>query len=128
MRILYVEDNEDNVYLLRRRLTREPVELLVAANGIDGVRRAIEEMPDVILMDLDLPDIDGCEATARIRSAEVTRTIPIIALSAGDTDEDRARSLAAGCNDYDTKPIDLARLRAKIEAVVGPDPNSERRT
>ena len=126
MKILYVEDNEDNVYLLRRRLAREPVTLLVAANGIEGVRMAVEERPDVILMDIDLPDIDGWEATARIRSAAATRAIPIIALSAGATDADRARSLAAGCNDYDTKPIDLARLKAKIDAVVGSAPSSGR--
>ena len=125
MKILYVEDNEDNVYLLQRRLARDPISLLVAANGMEGVRVAIEELPDLILMDLDLPDIDGWEATVRIRSAAATRSIPIIALSAGATDEDRARSLAAGCDDYDTKPIDLGRLRAKIDALVRRDPVPE---
>ena len=119
MKILYVEDNADNVYLLQRRLARDPISLLVAASGMEGVRMAIAERPDLILMDLDLPDIDGWEATARIRSSAATRGIPIIALSAGASGEDRARSLAAGCDDYDTKPIDLGRLRAKIDALVG---------
>ena len=118
MKILYVEDNDDNVYLMRRRLGREPITLLVAASGEEGVRVAVEARPDLILMDLDLPDIHGWEATARLRSMPETRTIPIIALSAGATDEDRARSLAAGCDDYDTKPIDLPRLRAKIDALI----------
>jgi two-component system, cell cycle response regulator DivK len=120
VKILYIEDNEDNVYLLRRRLARDPVVLVVATCGEEGVRAAVEARPDLILMDLDLPDIDGWEATARLRSMPQTRAIPIIALSAGATDEDRVKSLAAGCDDYDTKPIDLARLRAKIDALVAP--------
>jgi two-component system, cell cycle response regulator DivK len=118
MKILYVEDNEDNVYLLRRRLARDPITLLVAMSGEEGIRLAVEERPDLILMDLDLPDIDGWQATRRLRGMLETRHIPIIALSAGATDDDRARSIAAGCNDYDTKPFDLPSLRAKIDALT----------
>jgi CheY-like chemotaxis protein len=117
VKVLYVEDNEDNVYLLKRRLGKE-VTLLIAMNGEDGVQIAAAEQPDVVLMDLDLPDIDGFEATRRICTNAGTRTIPIIALSAGDNDQDRMRALAAGCADYDTKPIDLPRLRSKIEAAI----------
>ncbi len=120
MKILYVEDNEDNVYLLRRRLAREPVTLVTAASGEEGVQLAVRECPDVILMDLDLPDIDGFEATRRLRQSKATRAVPVIALSAGASEEDRKRALEAGCDDYDTKPIDLARLRAKIDALVKP--------
>jgi two-component system, cell cycle response regulator DivK len=118
MKILYVEDNEDNVYLLRRRLAREPITLLTAASGNEGIRLAMSERPDLILMDLDLPDIDGFEATRQLRSSAATRAIPIIALSAGATEQDSRRALEAGCNDYDTKPLDLGRLRAKIDALL----------
>ena len=120
MKILYVEDNEDNIYLLRRRLAREPFTLITATTGHEGVRLAISERPDLILMDLDLPDIDGFEATRRLRQREETRATPVIALSAGAQEEDRRRALAVGCDDYDSKPIDLARLRAKIDALLGP--------
>lgn len=118
MKILYVEDNEDNVYLLQRRLARDPITLLVAMNGEEGIRVAVAERPDLILMDLDLPDIDGWQATRRLRGMPETRNIPIIALSAGATDDDRSKSIAAGCDDYDTKPFDLARLRQKIHALA----------
>ena len=120
MKILYVEDNEDNAYLLKRRLARDHTTLVVATTGEEGIRLAVSERPDVILMDLDLPDVDGWEAARRLRSLPETRAIPIIALSAGDTEADRQKSLVAGCDDYDTKPIDFARLRSKIEAVVAP--------
>lgn len=120
MKILYVEDNEDNVYLLKRRLGRDPITIVVAMTGAEGIRLAAIEKPDVILMDLDLPDIDGWEATRRLRASPETKSIPVIALSAGDMAADREGALAAGCNDYDTKPIDFARLRAKIDAVMTP--------
>lgn len=117
MKLLYVEDNEDNVYMLKRRLSRE-AQMLIAMTGLEGVRMAVSEQPDVILMDLELPDIDGFETVRRIRAIAETCAIPIIALSAGDNDEDRIRALAVGCADYDTKPIDLSRLRAKIAAAI----------
>lgn len=118
MKILYVEDNEDNVYVLKRRLAREPISLVIATTGEEGVQLAITEMPDLILMDLDLPGIDGLEATRRLRAHSETSKIPIIALSAADNTEVRHDALAAGCDDCDLKPIDLAALRAKIDAIL----------
>lgn len=117
MKILYVEDNEDNIYLMQRRLGRQET-LLIANCGEEGVRMAIAEHPDIVLMDLDLPDIDGFEAVRRMKAIETMQGIPIIALSAGDNEEDRMRAIGAGCADYDVKPIDLVRLRAKIDAAL----------
>lgn len=117
-RILYVEDNDDNIYVVTHRLGRAGYTVLVARDGEQGVSMARAEQPDLILMDLRLPDIDGWKATQRIKADESTRHIPILALSAHAMTGDRARALAAGCDDYDTKPIDLARLRGKIEALL----------
>jgi two-component system cell cycle response regulator DivK len=117
-RILYVEDNDDNVYVITNRLGRSGFTVLVARDGEQGVAMARAEQPDLILMDLRLPVIDGWEATQRIKADEATRHIPILALSAHAMTGDRARALAAGCDDYDTKPIDLPRLRAKIDALL----------
>ncbi|MCG6876058.1 MAG: response regulator [Betaproteobacteria bacterium] len=118
-RILYVEDNEDNVYMLKMRLELEDeFDVLVAGNGADGVARAGAERPDLILMDLNLPVIDGWEATRRIKADAQTREIPIIALTAHAMAGDREKALAAGCNDFDTKPIDLERLLGKIRTVL----------
>ena len=118
-RILYVEDNEDNVYMLQMRLELEDgFEVLVAGNGADGVALAAAERPDLILMDLNLPVVDGWEATRRIKADAQTRDIPIIALTAHAMAGDREKALAAGCNDFDTKPIDLERLLGKIRAVL----------
>jgi len=118
-RILYVEDNEDNVFMLKMRLELEDgFEVLVAGDGAAGVAAAAAERPDLILMDLNLPVIDGWEATRRIKSDEQTRAIPIIALTAHAMAGDREKALAAGCDDFDTKPIDLDRLLAKIRAVL----------
>jgi CheY-like chemotaxis protein len=118
MRILYVEDNDDNIYVIANRLGRAGFTVLVARDGEQGVAMARADQPDLILMDLRLPVIDGWEATKRIKADEATRRIPILALSAHAMTGDRARALAAGCDDYDTKPIDLVRLRAKIDALL----------
>jgi two-component system cell cycle response regulator DivK len=117
-RILYVEDNEDNVYMLRRRLERKGIEVIVAKDGAEGIETAEREHPDLILMDLSLPVIDGWEAARRLKEVSATRAIPIIALSAHAMAGDRERALAAGCDDYDTKPVDLKSLLAKIEALL----------
>jgi two-component system cell cycle response regulator DivK len=116
VKILYVEDNDDNVYVIRNRLTRAGFAVLVAVDGEQGVAMAQTERPDLILMDLGLPVLDGWEATRRLKAAPDTKDIPIIALSAHAMTGDRENALAAGCDDYDTKPIDFSRLRAKIEA------------
>jgi CheY-like chemotaxis protein len=114
--ILYVEDNEDNVYMLARRLRRYGFEVIVAMDGARGVEAARRERPDLVLMDLGLPVLDGWEATRRLKEAPETRSIPVIALSAHAMAGERERALAAGCDDYDTKPVDLDRLLAKIRA------------
>ncbi len=110
-RILYIEDNDDNVYMLQMRFELlEGFEFLVAADGAIGVEKAMAELPDVILMDLDLPVIDGWEATRRIKSDAATQHIPIIALTAHAMSGSREKALAAGCDEFDTKPIDFDRL------------------
>ena len=118
VRILYVEDNDDNVYLLTRRLGRKGYDVVVAGDGEKGIEMARADSPSLILMDLSLPVLDGWEAARRIKAAPETRHIPIIALSAHAMEGDRESAIAAGCDDYDTKPIDLARLLAKIEALL----------
>lgn len=118
-RILYVEDNDDNIYVVKNRLGRAGFTILVARDGEQGVAMAAAEKPDLILMDLRLPVLDGWEATKRIKAEAATRRIPILALSAHAMTGDRARALAAGCDDYETKPIDFARLRGKIDALLG---------
>ena len=122
MRILYVEDNDDNIYVVRTRLTRAGHTVLVATDGEQGVAMAAAERPDLILMDLGLPKLDGWEATRRLKAAPETKNIPVIALSAHAMTGDRENALAAGCDDYDTKPVDFARLRAKIEALRSREP------
>jgi two-component system cell cycle response regulator DivK len=114
--ILYVEDNEDNVYMLARRLRRHGFEVMVARDGAQGVEAARRERPDLVLMDLGLPVLDGWEATRRLKEAVETRAIPVVALSAHAMAGERERALEAGCDDYDTKPVDLERLLAKIRA------------
>jgi CheY-like chemotaxis protein len=118
VKILYVEDNDDNVYVVRQRLTRAGFTVLVAADGAQGIALATAEQPDLILMDLSLPILDGWEATRRLKEATRTKHIPIIALSAHAMTGDREKALAAGCDDYDTKPIDFARLLGKIDAFL----------
>ena len=117
-KILYVEDNEDNVYMLRGRLIRAGFEVAVATDGAQGLAMAASETPDLILMDLSLPVIDGWEATRRLKSAPSTRSIPILAISAHAMEGDRAKALAAGCDDYDTKPVDFPRLLEKIRSLL----------
>ncbi len=117
-RILYVEDNEDNVYVVTTRLGRAGFTVLTAANGEAGVAMAAAEKPDLILMDLSLPVLDGWEATRQLKAAPATRGIPVIALSSHAMNEDREKSLAAGCDDFDTKPVEIARLLAKIESAL----------
>jgi two-component system, cell cycle response regulator DivK len=117
-KILYVEDNEDNVYMLGRRLRRHGFEMVAAPDGERGIALARSEQPDVILMDLSLPVVDGWEATRRLKQAPETRAIPVIALSAHAMAGDREQALAAGCDDYDTKPVDLERLLTKIRALL----------
>ena len=118
MKILYVEDNDDNIYVMKNRLGRAGFTVLVARDGEQGVTMASAEQPDLILMDLGLPVLDGWEATKRIKADAQTRHIPILALSAHAMTGDRAKALAAGCDEYETKPIDFALLRAKIDALL----------
>ena len=117
-KILYVEDNEDNVYMLARRLKRKGYEVLVAPDGKQGVDMAHSELPALILMDLNLPVMDGWEATRQIKASPETKDIPIIALSAHAMAGDREKGLEAGCDDYDTKPVEFSRLLGKIEALL----------
>ena len=118
MKILYVEDNDDNVYVVRNRLGRAGFTIVVAVDGEQGLAMARTERPDLILMDLSLPVLDGWETTRRLKADPVTKHIPVLALSAHAMAGDREKALAAGCDDYDTKPIDFARLRAKIDALL----------
>jgi two-component system cell cycle response regulator DivK len=113
-KILYVEDNPDNVYMLTRRLKKKGFELIIAGDGQEGIDKAIEERPDLILMDLSLPTMDGWTATAKIKKIDEVKDIPIIALSAHAMPEHRDRAIKAGCSDYDTKPVDIKRLLDKI--------------
>jgi CheY-like chemotaxis protein len=117
-KILYVEDNADNVYMLARRLKRHGFEVLVAPDGEQGVAIARSEHPDLIVMDLNMPVLDGWEATRRLKGAPETKAIPIIALSAHAMTGDRERALEAGCDDYDTKPVRIDSLMAKIRTLL----------
>jgi two-component system, cell cycle response regulator DivK len=118
MKILYIEDNDDNVYVMRNRLRRAGFAVLVAGDAEQGLAMAAAERPHLILMDLGLPGMDGWEATRRLKAMSETKDIPIIAVSAHAMTGDREKALEAGCDDYDTKPIDFVRLRAKIQALV----------
>jgi CheY-like chemotaxis protein len=118
MKILYVEDNEDKIYMLKSRLTRAGYTVVVATDGAQGVAMATSERPDVVLMDLSLPVLDGWEAARRIKAAPETRGIPIIALTAHVMPGDQEKALAAGCDDFDTKPVELSRLLDKIRALA----------
>ena len=113
-KILYVEDNEDNIYMLKRRLIKKGFEVLIAENGKIGVELSLAEKPDLILMDLSLPIMDGWEATRLIKTDARTQSIPIIVLSANAMEEHKQSALAAGADDYDTKPVDLKRLLDKM--------------
>ena len=113
-KILYVEDNPDNVYMLSRRLKKKGFELIIAGDGQEGIDKAIEEGPDLILMDLSLPTMDGWTATAQIKKIDEVKDIPIIALAAHAMPEHRDRAIKAVCSDYDTKPVDIKRLLSKM--------------
>jgi CheY-like chemotaxis protein len=117
-KILLVEDNEMNRDMLSRRLIRKGYDVALAVDGQQGVDMAASENPDLILMDLDLPVIDGWEATRRIKAADCTRRIPVIALTAHAMVGDRDTAMAAGCDDFDTKPVDFPRLLSKIESML----------
>src|ERR1041384_2201364 len=117
-RILLVEDNEDNRDMLSRRLIRREYEVIMALDGEQGIEIAKKELPDLILMDMSLPGIDGWETTRRLKEDLQTKSIPIIALTAPAMSSDRQRALDAGCDDYDTKPVEIARLLEKISALL----------
>lgn len=117
-RILLVEDNEMNRDMLSRRLTRKGFDVVIAEDGQKGVDMTQSENPDLVLMDMSLPVVDGWEATRRLKASEETKHIPIIALTAHAMAGDREKTLKAGCDDYDTKPIELARLLEKINALL----------
>lgn len=121
-RILLVEDNELNRDMLSRRLQRKGYEILIAVDGQQGVAMAQAEAPELILMDMSLPVIDGWEATRQIKALPQTRAIPVIALTAHAMSDEREKALAAGCDEFDTKPIDLPRLLGKIEALLAGKP------
>ena len=119
-KILLVEDNEMNRDMLSRRLTRNGYEVCIAVDGQQGADMALSERPDLILMDMSLPVIDGWEATRRVKANDATRGIPVIALTAHAMAGDREKAMQVGCDDYDTKPIELSRLLGKIAALLAP--------
>ena len=123
-KILLVEDNEMNRDMLSRRLERRGYQVVQAVDGVQGVEMARAEMPDLIMMDMSLPVLDGWEATRRIKSDNAISSIPVIALTAHAMSGDRERAIAAGCEDYDTKPIELPRLLGKIEALLAREPRA----
>jgi CheY-like chemotaxis protein len=119
IRILYVEDNDDNVYMLKMRLElTDEFEVLVAEDGEKGCEMAARELPDLILMDLEMPVVDGWEAARRLKSGPETRHIPIIGLSAHALAGEREKALAAGCEEFDTKPVEFDRLVGKIRRLL----------
>ena len=118
-KVLVVEDNEMNRDMLSRRLQRRGYEVIVSVDGEDGVNKAQSESPDIILMDMDLPVLDGWAATRKLKSSPETQSIPVIAFTAHAMAGDREKALEAGCDDYDTKPVEFSRLTAKIEALLG---------
>ena len=118
-KILLVEDNEMNRDMLSRRLQKQGYEVVIAVDGEEGVAKAQSEAPALILMDMSLPGVDGWEATRRLKTAAQTQNIPVIALTAHAMADDRDKALAAGCDDFDTKPVELPRLLSKILALLG---------
>jgi two-component system, cell cycle response regulator DivK len=117
-RILLVEDNELNRDMLSRRLERKGYEVVMAVTGTEGVEMAVSQNPDLILMDMSLPEVDGWEATRRVKANPQSAHVPVIALTAHAMSGDREKALQAGCADYDTKPVEFARLLGKIEALL----------
>jgi len=117
-KLLLVEDNEMNRDMLSRRLARRGYEVLIAVDGAEGIASATEHRPDLILMDMSLPVLDGWESTRRLKQQPETQGIPVLALTAHAMAGERDKAMAAGCNDYDTKPVDFARLLGKIESLL----------
>jgi two-component system, cell cycle response regulator DivK len=117
-KVLLVEDNEMNRDMLSRRLSRQGYEVVIAKDGADGVAMAGAECPDLVLMDMSLPVLDGWEAAQRLKADPTTRAIPVIALTAHAMAADREKALAAGCDDYDTKPVELPRLLEKMQRLL----------
>ncbi len=117
-RIIIIEDNEMNRDMLSRRLGRRGYEIVIAIDGREGIEKTRMEHPDLVLMDMNLPNVDGWEATRQLKADIETRNIPIIALTAHAMNGDRERSLSAGCDDYDSKPLDLPRLLQKMEKLL----------
>lgn len=121
-RVLLVEDNELNRDMLSRRLQRRGYEIAVATDGVQAVQAATRDRPELILMDMSLPEMDGWEATRQLKAQPGTRAIPVIALTAHAMAGDRDRALAAGCDEFETKPVELERLLAKMQALLGAAP------
>jgi two-component system cell cycle response regulator DivK len=113
-KLLYVEDNDDNIYMLSNRLQREGFVVVIARNGSEGVQLAHNELPDLIIMDLVLPEMDGFQATRELRLSPATRDIPVIALSASVLPEDQHRAIEAGCDTFEIKPVDFTSLLEQI--------------
>jgi CheY-like chemotaxis protein len=122
-KILLVEDNEMNRDMLSRRLARRGYEVLIAVDGQEGIDRAVADGPDLIVMDMMLPVVDGWTAARRLKAADATRAIPVIALTSHAMQGDRERAIESGCDDYDTKPVELERLLMKIEALLKRKPS-----
>ena len=118
-KVLVVEDNEMNRDMLTRRLQRRGYEVITSEDGEDGLKKARSDSPDIILMDMDLPVLDGWAATRELKASPETRSIPVIALTAHAMAGDREKALEAGCDDYDTKPVEFPRLIEKIESLLG---------
>jgi len=118
-KLLLIEDNEMNRDMLSRRLQKQGYEVVIAVDGEEGVAKAQAEAPALILMDMSLPGVDGWEATRRLKAASQTKRIPVIALTAHAMADDRDKAMAAGCDDFDTKPVELPRLLSKIQALLG---------
>ncbi len=123
-KILYVEDNEDNIFMLTNRLQRKGYEVIVAKDGAQGVEMARRESPALVLMDLGLPILDGWEAIRQLKTTPETSAIPIVALSAHAMAADRERAFDAGCDDFDTKPVEMSRLLQKIEKLLPGEPGA----
>ena len=123
-KVLIVDDEPDTIELLGRRLTRRGYVILAAQSAEEGIAKALAEAPDIILMDIKMPQVDGLEATRQLKFHATTRSIPIITLTAHAMAEDRAIALAAGADDYESKPVDLPKLLAKMEALLAPKPAS----
>jgi two-component system, cell cycle response regulator DivK len=120
-KLLLVEDNEMNRDMLSRRLQRKGFQVVMAVDGEDGIKKALSEAPDLILMDMSLPLLDGWEATRRLKASPETSAIPVLALTAHAISGDRERAIDAGCDDYDTKPVEFSRLLEKIQTLLGTD-------